>query len=256
MKLMAVAAIIIALSSTAPVLACEQPIAGATAVPGASPEIEQLSQRFAQLYAPIDLAVDSAMRLGASEFRRGVEQGEGGAAWIVENPDLYRHLESAALAVLRGCLERRGPDVQVLIANFAQTNLSANHLRRIIAFFESDGGRAIMQAATTSARPIDGLVDAEGNVREVTAEDMSRIGEQIPITALTRQQQIAIGLFSRTPAGLRMEALGPQFGGIIASSVNAINAQSGPLMEQAVIDGLAEWGARNQRQVKESGAPK
>ena len=245
-----------AMLAATPATACNEPLAGAIPAAGLTPESEQLGQRFAALYLPMDTALTNALRVGASEFRRGVEMGEGGAAWIENNPALYAHLEQATVTALRQCLERRLPDAHVLVANLAVSQLSTSDLRRIIGFYESDSGQALMRIVSETARPPSDLTDAQGNVRDITTDDLNAMISQVPATALTRQQQLAVGLFSRTPAGQRMTILSPQLADIVVSSINGINAQSVPFIERAVIEALAEWEVRSPQQSKESEAPK
>jgi hypothetical protein len=256
MKIIGVLLVGASLLASAPALACNDPLAGATPVAAPSAEIGQLSQRFAQLYMPQQTAIDNALRLGAAEFRRGVEMGEGGADLIANQPELYQHLESAAVTALQQCLEQRLPDVHILLANLASARLSAVDLRRINAFYMSDGGQALMREVATSATPPADLVDAEGNVRTVTTQDLQQMVRSTPLSGLTQQQRLSIALFERTTAGARLNAVAPQLVEIVVAGINGINAQSTPFVERAVIDALDEWTARTPPAGKAQGRAK
>lgn len=204
---------------------------------------------------PTDVVVASAIRVGTQEFRRGFEEAPGAADLIAQQPGLYSYLEQAAIGALRQCLERRLPDVHVQLANIAKSQFSAVHLRRINAFYESSSGQALLHAVANAARPPADMVDAEGNVRQVTAEELRSVAEQTPITSLSRADQIAIGLFSQSAAGARLAAVSPQLAEVTTNGINGINAQSVPFLQQAVTDAFAQWAARDTEAGKPGAEP-
>lgn len=218
---------------------CSQSLPGIAMDASTPANIATLSQEFGALYIPMESTRVNAARVGRESFRRGFDENPEILSVVNSFPGLFDRLEATTVGIIVDCVNARIPDAQARIAVIAAAHFTAAELQQIISFYRSPTGQAIMQSMVQGMDAPTDLVDDTGTVREVTARDMVTMARS-GMRQMAPAERIALLRFSTSPVGRKFDGLAAELIRSTTESVNLINAQSAPLIQQAALDEIAK----------------
>lgn len=200
-----------------------------------TPARRELANQLVQVTQPDGLMIESVL----AGWQKGLEtEKENFAALDKVSPGLGAELEKRGRAEMVAMVQESMPAMRASLTEIFATSATEDELRQMLAFYQSSAGQKLIRKVmlNTQGDVPEGGFTAEGLSKSNARVAMSTVGE------MTTEETLTLIKLGRSPAGRRMQELGPRVQQASADWLNDLMARVpgrlGPIVDALINERL------------------